>query len=97
MSFAFQLEQTGETQLLTGLRLLGDPEAFGLGLLRWCARDYGRVRRMLGSLSRLLESTGWFIRGVAAQVSDAEPSHLARMFRRAHGVSPTQYRRERWS
>ncbi len=27
----------------------------------------------------------------------AKPSHLARMFRRAHGLSPTQYRRERLS
>ncbi len=32
---------------------------------------------------------------VAAQAGYAEPHHLARMFRRACGGSPTQYRRER--
>ena len=43
----------------------------------------------------LLDSTNLPVEEVAAQVGYAEPSHFARMFRRTHGRSPTQYRRER--
>lgn len=43
----------------------------------------------------LLASTKLSVEEIAAQVGYAEPSHLARMFRRAHGVNPTQYRLDR--
>jgi AraC-like DNA-binding protein len=52
------------------------------------------VARRLESASELLETTDFTIEEIAAQVGYAEPSHLARMFRRAHGVSPTRYRRD---
>jgi AraC family transcriptional regulator len=45
----------------------------------------------------LLAATSLPVEEIAAQVGYTEPSHLARMFRRAHGLSPTQYRRERRS
>ncbi len=55
------------------------------------------VARRVERARELLETTGLSVEEIAAQVGYAEPSHLARMFRRAHGVSPTQYRRERRS
>jgi AraC family transcriptional regulator len=53
------------------------------------------VSRRIERARELLERTNLPVEEIAAQVGYAEPSHLARMFRRAHGVSPTQYRRER--
>jgi AraC family transcriptional regulator len=53
------------------------------------------VARRVERARELLEGTNLPVEEIAAQVGYAEPSHLARMFRRAHGMSPTQYRRER--
>jgi AraC family transcriptional regulator len=55
------------------------------------------VARRVERARELLEGTNLPVEEIAAEVGYAEPSHLARIFRRAHGVSPTQYRRERRS
>jgi AraC-like DNA-binding protein len=55
------------------------------------------VARRVERARELLAATNLPIEEIAAEVGYAEPSHLARLFRRAHGVSPTQYRRERLS
>jgi AraC family transcriptional regulator len=52
------------------------------------------VARRIECARQLLERTTLPVEEIAARVGYAEPSHLARMFRRAHGLSPTQYRRE---
>lgn len=49
--------------------------------------------RRVDRARRLLEETDQPVSDIAASVGYAEPSHLARLFKRVHGVAPAAYRR----
>lgn len=66
-------------------------QSTGLPPHRW------RHRRRIERARELLEDTDLAVTEVAAQVGYDDPSQLAAAFRKALGVSPSQYRRERRS
>ena len=45
---------------------------------------------------RLLRETKKSVATVALQVGNASPSHFAQVFRRETGISPSDYRRQRY-
>lgn len=51
--------------------------------------------RRLARARRLLEETDMSVTEIALDVGYAEPSHLARLFKRVHGVGPIAFRRAR--
>ena len=55
------------------------------------------VSRRIERARALLETTSLPVQELALQVGYSEPSHLARVFRRAYGLSPSRYQQERRS
>ncbi|HEV2605585.1 MAG TPA: AraC family transcriptional regulator [Microvirga sp.] len=64
-------------------------QSTGLPPYRW------RLQRCVERAREMLEGTDLSVTEVAAAVGYDDPSQLAAAFRKALGVSPTQYRRER--
>ena len=51
------------------------------------------VRARLDEAKRLLASPGTSVAQVAEQVGFDDPAHFSRSFKRAEGISPSDYRR----